>query len=119
MANPKPTERHEEIQFRQPFQPGIEQKGGADETALYMRVSTVDTGRTRTHTPKTDSSIRVVPLTQSTVQLILQWRAKSKRTNPDDLILAGRKGTPGGQARMLKNHIKPACTTLGLKPATG
>jgi integrase len=69
-------------------------------------------------TPKTENSARVVPLPQSTVQLILQWKAKSKRTKDDDFILAGRKGTSGGQARMLKDHIKPACAALGLKPAT-
>jgi integrase len=69
-------------------------------------------------TPKTEKSVRVVPLSQWAVQLLMQWRAKSKRTNPDDLILAGRKGTSGGQARMLEDHIKPACAALGLKPAT-
>jgi hypothetical protein len=33
-------------------------------------------------------------------------------------ILAGRLGVPGDSARMLPDHIKPACERLGLKPAT-
>jgi integrase len=69
-------------------------------------------------TPKTENSVRVVPLPLSTVQLILQWKNKSKRTKPDDFILSGRKGVPGNQARMFRDHIKPACAALNLKPAT-
>jgi integrase len=60
-------------------------------------------------TPKTESSVRVVPLPQATVQLILQWKAKAKHKEPDDFVLASRKGIPGSQSTMLRDHIKPAC----------
>ena len=69
-------------------------------------------------TPKTEKSVRAVPLPQATVQLILQWKRKTKRTKPDDFILSGRKGVPGDQARMLRDHIKPTCDALGFKKAT-
>ena len=69
-------------------------------------------------TPKTEKSARVVPLPISTVQLLERWRTKSRRNKPDDFILQGRKGVPGDQARMLRDHIQPTCDDLGFKRAT-
>ena len=68
-------------------------------------------------TPKTENSIRTIPLPGVTVALLKQWRAKSKWTKPDDFILAGRDGVPGDHARMLNDYIKPACGALGFKRA--
>jgi integrase len=68
--------------------------------------------------PKTEKSRRLVPLSGSAMTFLVEWRRLSKRTAPDDFIFSGRKGVMRDQARMLRDHIKPACEALELPRAT-
>jgi len=68
-------------------------------------------------TPKSKGSIRVIPLSQEVAQLLVTLQTQSN-AKPEDFILAGRMGVPGDHAGMLRDHVKPACQALGLKPAT-
>jgi integrase len=68
--------------------------------------------------PKTEKSRRLVPLSGSAMTFLLEWRRLSKRTAPNDFIFSGRKGVMRDQARMLRDHIKPACEALELPRAT-
>jgi integrase len=77
--------------------------------AVYDRV--VDT-------PKTPKSVRTIPLAPMVVRVLQNWRHQSKRTKPEDFMLAGRLGVPGDGIRMLRDHVKSTCECLGLKPAT-
>ena len=69
-------------------------------------------------TPKTEKSLRTIPLSEHVVAFLCDWRTKSKRTGPADFIIPGRKESPRDQKRMLNDHIKPACEALGLPKAT-
>src|SRR5262249_7638976 len=63
--------------------------------------------------PKTAKSRRLVPLVPRAVKMLQEWRSVSKRTKPEDFIFAGRLGVVGDSARMLRDHIQPACERLG------
>jgi integrase len=41
-------------------------------------------------TPKTQKSLRVIPLSQALAAFLSDWRSKSKRTRPTDFIIPGR-----------------------------
>jgi integrase len=69
-------------------------------------------------TPKTEKSLRVVPLSKSALTFLLDWRTRSKRVAPDNFVLTGRRGAMASQARILRDHIKPACEALGLPKAS-
>jgi integrase len=69
-------------------------------------------------TPKTLKSVRTIPLPQQAIVMLDQWKAKSKRTKPEDFILAGRRGVSGDHARMLRDHVKPACIASKIPVAT-
>jgi len=45
--------------------------------------------------PKTDDSVRDIPLPEAVVRLLQEWRTGSKYQKPDDFIFAGRLGIPG------------------------
>ncbi len=45
-------------------------------------------------TPKTDAGTRRVPLAESTLALLTEWRARVKRTAPDALVFATWSGKP-------------------------
>jgi integrase len=68
--------------------------------------------------PKTEKSVRAIPLPPSVVRLLSQWQLQTKYGKSEDFILAGRKGIPGDHARILRDYIKPACEDLGIPPAT-
>jgi integrase len=65
--------------------------------------------------PKTTKSVRSIPLAPGAVKVLQECQSVSKRTKPQDFIFAGRLGVPGDSARMLRDHIQPACERLGLK----
>jgi integrase len=68
--------------------------------------------------PKTENSVRTIPLPPIVVRWLSQWHQQTKYGKPADFILAGRKGIPGDDARILRDYIKPACEDLGIPAAT-
>ena len=69
-------------------------------------------------TPKTEASARQIPLSDAACLLVAQWRAKTKKINSESLVFSTRSGTPLAPNNVLRRHIFPACTALGLPRAT-
>jgi integrase len=69
-------------------------------------------------TPKTDAGTRRVPLAESTIALLTEWRARVKRTAPDALVFSTWSGKPISPHNVTRRWIVPACTKLGLPKAT-
>ena len=68
--------------------------------------------------PKTAARVRQIPLCQPAVELLLEWKAKAKRTAPEDLIFSTRSGKPISPNNILRRFVFPACEALGLPHAT-
>ena len=45
-------------------------------------------------TPKTDAGSRQIPLSESALQLLVEWKAHVKSLNPEALVFGTREGTP-------------------------
>src|SRR5947207_4341423 len=65
-------------------------------TTLFRSDSVIDT-------PKTEKSVRTIPLPPPVVRVLSQWQLQTKHGKSDDFILAGRKGIPGDHARDRKS----------------
>src|SRR5438309_5440911 len=68
--------------------------------------------------PKTDASVRPIPLSDTALQLLRDWRGRARRTGPDDLMFATGSGKPISSNNVLRTWIWPACQALGLQRAT-
>jgi integrase len=68
--------------------------------------------------PKTDAGVRAIPLSNTTLQVIADWRARAKRTRPDDLMFSTVSGKPISPNNVLRTWIWPACQAAGLRRAT-
>ena len=68
--------------------------------------------------PKTAASVRPIPLPDAALQLIVDWRARAKRTEPDDLIFSTGSGKPIAPNNVLRRWIYPACAAADLPRAT-
>jgi integrase len=68
--------------------------------------------------PKTRKSIRVIPLAEQVLEVLREWKKKSKKTCPEDLIFGTRNGKPEHSTNVLRRHVYPACTALGLPRAS-
>jgi integrase len=66
-------------------------------------------------TPKTTSGVRQIPLSEPAVKLIVDWRARVKRTEPESLMFSTWSGKPISPNNVVRRWIVPACETLGLK----
>src|SRR3989449_4320041 len=69
-------------------------------------------------TPKTETSKRRLPLPVPLCELLSQWKQRSKRTAPDDLIFVTRSGKSHSPNNLLRRYVFPACERLGLPGAT-
>ena len=69
-------------------------------------------------TPKTEASVRQVPLSDGAGQLVAAWKARAKRTDPEALVFSTWSGKPISPNNVLRQQIFPACDALGLKRAT-
>jgi integrase len=65
-------------------------------------------------TPKTSASVRDLPLSEAVMQLVAEWRARCKRTEPDALVFSTWSGKPISPNNVLRRHVYPACAALGL-----
>ncbi len=63
---------------------------------------------------KAKSRRRNLPLSSAVVSELVQIRAKSKFTGPDDLVFASRYGTPLSERNLLRRALKPAGEKLGI-----
>ena len=68
--------------------------------------------------PKTKAGNRVVPLSARMLDWLMEWKAKARRTDPDDLVFGARNGTPVSSGNLLRRQILPACEKLGLPRST-
>src|SRR5262245_17649392 len=59
--------------------------------------------------PKTDASVRPIPLSETAIQLLADWRARARRTGPDDLVFATVSGRPISPNNVLRRWVWPAC----------
>ena len=69
-------------------------------------------------TPKTDAGSRQIPLSETALQLVVEWKALVKSTDPEVLVFGTREGTPISPNNVLRRSIFPACDRLGLPHAT-
>ena len=69
-------------------------------------------------TPKTEAGIRQVPLAESALQMIADWRGIAKRTESNALVFSTRSGKSISPNNVLRRWVFPACGALGLKRAT-
>jgi integrase len=69
-------------------------------------------------TPKTDAGIRRVPLSEPVVTLLVKWRARVKRTEPQALMFSTYSGKPISPNNVPRRWIFPACAKLKLPNAT-
>src|ERR1051326_6450692 len=69
-------------------------------------------------TPKTEASVRRIPLDPFAIALLRRWKQHSKRTSPSDLIFGTRNGRPENPNNPLRRHVFPACDDLKIPRAT-
>lgn len=68
--------------------------------------------------PKTEAGSRQIPLSETALRLVVEWKAKARNTEPDALVFATRLGSPISPNNVLRRSIFPACKQLGLPRAT-
>jgi integrase len=69
-------------------------------------------------TPKTEAGSRQIPLSDTALRLVAEWKDRAKNTEPDGLVFATRLGTTLSPNNVLRRSIFPACQRLGLPKAT-
>ena len=69
-------------------------------------------------TPKTEAGARQIPLSDTAVTLMAEWKAYVGNVEPDTLVFSTKAGTPILPNNVLRRFIFPACTRLGLPRAT-
>jgi integrase len=67
-------------------------------------------------TPKTEASVRRVPLDPFAIALLNRWKRQCRRVAPSDLIFGTRNGKPENPNNLLRRHVFPACDRLGIPP---
>jgi integrase len=69
-------------------------------------------------TPKTEAGARQLPLSDTTLKLIEEWKAHVESTEPGALMFSTRMGTTISPNNVLRRFIFPACKRLGLPRVT-
>jgi integrase len=69
-------------------------------------------------TPKTEAGVRRVPLSDTTVTLLEEWKGHVKRTEPEALVFSTWSGKPISPNNVLRRWIFPSCGQLKLPNAT-
>jgi integrase len=69
-------------------------------------------------TPKTDASIRPIPLPEMALELLKAWRGWARGTAPEDLIFSTVSGKPISPNNVLRTWVWPACQAAGVPRAT-
>lgn len=69
-------------------------------------------------TPKTEGSVREIPLSPAALQLLDEWRGRAKDRRPDALVFSTRSGKPISPNNILRRFVFPVCEDLGLPRST-
>jgi integrase len=69
-------------------------------------------------TPKTEAGVRQIPLSGPAFGLVLKWKAKAKKSDPESLVFGTRLGTPIVPNNVLRRTVFPACDRLGMPRTT-
>ena len=69
-------------------------------------------------TPKTKAGSRQIPLSETALRLVVEWKAHANNANPEALVFGTRLGTPISPNNVLRRSIFPVCDQLGLPHAT-
>jgi integrase len=69
-------------------------------------------------TPKTAAGVRQIPLSEAAMKLIVDWRGRVKRNEPEALMFSTWSGKPISPNNIVRRWIVPACETLGLERVT-
>jgi len=69
-------------------------------------------------TPKTTAGSRRIPLSNTAQQVIGEWKALAKNTEPEALVFSTRRGKPISPNNVLRRFIFPACEQLQLPHTT-
>ena len=69
-------------------------------------------------TPKTEAGQRTIPLSETALMVIEEWKRRVKKPEPEGLVFSTRGGTPISPNNVLRRAIFPACDALKLKRAT-
>ena len=68
--------------------------------------------------PKTDASVRLIPLPEIAVELLQTWQSQARRTAPEDLIFSTVSGKPISPNNVLRTWVWPACQAAELSRVT-
>jgi integrase len=68
--------------------------------------------------PKTMAGLRTVPLPEAALQLLVVWKARTKKTGGHELVFATVSGKPIAPNNVLRRWIWPACAAADLPRAT-
>jgi len=69
-------------------------------------------------TPKTAAGVRQIPLSEAAIKLIVDWRARVKRGEPEALMFSTWSGKPISPNNVARRWIVPACDALGIARVT-
>jgi integrase len=69
-------------------------------------------------TPKTEAGFRQIPLSETALRLIGEWKARAPKPEPAMLVFGTRTGTAVSPNNVLRRVIFPACEALNLPHAT-
>jgi integrase len=69
-------------------------------------------------TPKTSAGLRRVPLSEATVALMTEWKARARNTAAEALVFSTWSGNPISPNNVLRRWVFPACAKLNLSNAT-
>jgi integrase len=69
-------------------------------------------------TPKTEAGLRRVPLSDTTMTLLAEWKRHTRKTEPEALVFSTWSGKPISPNNVLRRWIFPACEAHGLPHST-
>jgi integrase len=69
-------------------------------------------------TPKTEAGSRQIPLSDTTLQLVAEWKTRVRNAEPNALLFSTRSGKPISPNNVLRRSIFPVCEQLGVPHAT-
>jgi len=69
-------------------------------------------------TAKTSAGRPALPIAAPVLALIQDWKRRSRRTQPEDLVFGTKHGQPENPNNILRRHIYPACEALKLRRAS-